>query len=85
MNTYTARHAPHPSNRQNWAVDSEIKKGIFHGTEAEAKLFAAAPELLGALKVMLQLHYDEGMPSLRGLEAVEVAEAVIAKATQKSS
>lgn len=48
--------------------------------KANANLIASAPDLLVACEAMRRLHYDEGKPSLQGLEAIQLADLAIAKA-----
>lgn len=50
---------------------------------ANARLIAAAPELVEACRMLLRVHYDTGSASLAGLDAVNLAEAAIAKASGK--
>lgn len=51
--------------------------------EADAELIVRAvnshTDLLAACQGLLRLHYDEGKPSAAGLEAVNKAEAAIAR------
>lgn len=53
-------------------------------SKENARLFAAAPALLEALRAMIRLHYDEGKASIRGLDTVNKAEATIRSATNKT-
>lgn len=53
-----------------------------HNAALLAHVFNVLPEVAEALKVMLRLHRDTAKASLRGLEATNIADAALAKASQ---
>jgi hypothetical protein len=76
------QHTPGPwtANRRYVETDEATVCEVFGGNRADARLIAAAPELLAALQSLIDMDvaYQRG-PKVE--DAVEVARTVIAKAT----
>lgn len=85
--SYWVRGAPHPNAPGfDGLVVAAVVKDCVENSEANAKLIAAAPELLAALEALTadRLFYIEGDTSGQmnvAVKAYEVARAAIAKAT----
>jgi len=99
----TTQHTPGPWNYDEyngslWITDDsgigtiaqlipEPNKGIWDEDKANARLIAAAPELLAALQSLIQylpeedIYYEDASAYRQISAAVERAEGVIAKAT----
>lgn len=58
------------------ALDNEVIPAIF-------RAFDLQTDLLAACKALLRIHYDTGNASVAGLEASNLAETAIAKATSR--
>ena len=74
--------AEKPTKNGKWAL-AEVQPGDEDGNlgRANARLIAAAPDLLEALELIAK-GYDEGQ-SLSGTNCADIARAAIAKATGK--
>lgn len=68
---WKAERAPIPTNRDNWRVKDGSRCGLFHGTEKQAKLIAAAPDMLEALKFALSNLSGHVRPSIATLNDLQ--------------